>query len=319
MEWNESVDALDEAIKKQSARNKLSPAVIVNALTGWLETELTSYTEGSYEAVARRVVWVFPNKYSLTLGTSIEPTIACIDKDLNDGIFNKPVPFECMDNTKWYFDSSVNGWVRHTKFSDEETAEFIALLTKENGPPYLALPWERKVQNFEDDGDDWADWVSPEDDKYELYQTYGKLLNLFTEKNISSTRKTIMWDVRIVDEDEDMSDFCYYSRFMRFAFFLEEQGWAVILDEHCAACASGTRKWMQEQSEDGKPRPEFLTWGQNSDTMYYPDGNMSISVYISDETDERYVKEQAADFGLWLGDWEDPDFECEEEILFDSL
>lgn len=317
MTWIDSVEkflALNgKAKQSQKLKHKVDNSVIVEALIGWLNTEITEYTEGSYEAVARRAVWVFPNGYMLTVGTSINPTIAKIETPVSA---DDAVPFECMDESKWYYEKSVNGWTRIEGLEPKDLSEFISLLTEEVGKPYLGLPWRNTVDNIADGNYELEWFAEPEDEKYELYKSQIELLNIFTVED-SSILKNIPWEVKLGYEDDFMSEYCDYYRFGRLASFLEETGeWIVILDEHCGACSSGTRKSIVESNPKLEGKPEFLTWGQNSQYMYLPNGQISVVVSLYEDSEEKYIKQKAHDFGLDVGAWEEPDFEASGDVVF---
>lgn len=317
MSWIKSVDALAKGRVSQASRLRGFNAV--SALTGWHESVVAEYTEGSGEAVARRTVWVFPNGFSLTLGTSIKPSIACLDAEIFEDA-GSVLPFECMDENNWLWNYGLNGWQRLNDFSVAEAAEFIECLTAEAGVPFLGLPWQHVLDMIEDDCYQLEDLAEPGSENFEVYRAYIELMNCFMRSRIEGTQKLIPWEIRLGYEDDFLSPYCDYVKFMQFASYLsDEAGWSVILDEHCAACASGTRKAFAENNPDGMDKPEFLTWGQNSQFMYLPDGNISVLVNLYDEDEERFIKQHASDFGFDLGEWEDPGFEAEGELQFGDI
>ena len=81
MEWKQAVDLLASKVNAKTQSEKmqnLDSPVILNALTGWLDTTITEYTEGASQAFGRRVVFLFNNDYTLTIGTGITPTICLL-------------------------------------------------------------------------------------------------------------------------------------------------------------------------------------------------------------------------------------------------
>lgn len=44
--------------------------------------------------------------------------------------------------------------------------------------------------------------------------------------------------------------------------------------------------------------PEFLTWGQNSQGSYLPDGSICVEVYVDEFKDEKYLAELANKYGF---------------------
>jgi hypothetical protein len=309
MEWKQAVDLLASKVNAKTQSEKmqnLDSPVILNALTGWLDTTITEYTEGASQAFGRRVVFLFNNDYTLTIGTGITPTIAHLNEEIP---YDFPLPFESMLEENWDYSYRINGWSRKEKLSHEDLANFLLMLSEETGEdPTLILPFEWKLEILEEDP--WWD----EDD--EDYPTWIKLLELFTDENKQKTADTIGLSFIVCDDTEYMSEYCEYSRFERLTEKLEEEGWFVNLDEHCAACSSGTRKWWQEENAENPYAPEFMTWGQNTQTSHLPDGTFWTEVYMDDEEHEKSLKKLAADFGLDVGAWQEGEFEAEGSVIF---
>lgn len=311
MEWYESVDKLEQTVKEIAAGNspKLKLVSVLEALTGWINTEMCEYTEGAYEALGRRVVWVFPNEYTLTLGTDITLLISHVNKELEAS----PLPFpESMDEAMWDFNPSANGWSRKENLEFANIIEFVGNISEEvGGLPKLAVCLNWRLENASGE----ADYL--DEDDY-LGQALVKLANITEDEDMMKALQSLLpWELEIAEETDYLSYYCDYSRFERFTSFLEETGkWMVILDEHCAACASGTRKSLVSENSALKDAPQFLTWGQNSQGTYMPDGTFWAEVYVEEEEDERFLKRNARKFGIELGEWEGDKFEYEGAVTF---
>lgn len=291
MEWNEAVEKLTKranAIKSDDSLEPVDLAVSLNAITGWLNTSVTEYTEGSYEAMGRRIAFLYPNNYTLTIGTDIKPTIAHLEDEVK---YDAPLPFESMLEENWLHNYKVNGWERKEDLTLEELEHFVLLLAAEVGEPTLILPLEQRLYMIEDEP--WWD----EDD--EDYNTFAKLLELFAEENREATANAMGISFIVCDDSDYMSDYCEWRRFQRMAAALEdEHGWFVNLDEHCAACSSGTRKYWIEEHPDTPDAPELMTWGQNSQSAYLPNGTMWAEVYMDNEEHENFLRKIAAEYGI---------------------
>lgn len=310
MEWKAAVEALANKANAKTQSKKLKPLdlpVTLTALTGWLESSITEYTEGASEAFSRRIAFLFNNDYILTIGTGITPTIARLSEEIPATF---PLPFESMLPENWEYFYGVNGWRRKENLSNEDLANFLVMLSEETGEnPTLILPFEWKMEILEEDP--WWD----EDD--EDYPTWVTLLSLFTEENRQQTADAMGLSFIVCDDTEYMSDYCDYSRFVRFTDALEEKGWFVNLDEHCAACSSGTRKWWRESNPENAEAPEFLTWGQNTQSSHLPDGTFWAEVYCDDPEHETFLRKLADEYGLQLDqEVTDEDYEPVGSVTF---
>ena len=308
MEWKQAVDAVYSEVKSSKSDNLqyLDSQIILMALTGWLNTTLTAHTDGAGEAFSRRVVFLFNNDYTLTLGTGIRPTIARLSEEITGDL---PIPFNGMLTGSWDYSRAVNGWRRSEDLSNEDLEKLLHMLGEETGEsPTLILPIESKLEIL--DEEPWWD----EDDDY--YPTWIRFLELFNEGNLQKTVDTLDLDTIVCDDTEYMSEFCDYSRFLRLTDKLEEDGWFVNLDSHCAACSHGDREWWEKSNPDKTSAPTFQTNGQNSDISHLPDGTFWAILY--DVEEERFLKKLAHDFGLDVGPWQEGEFIEEGELYFGS-
>lgn len=311
MSWTESVSIVDQAVKEMVAgkKPKVKLSTVTEALTGWTETDLCEYTEGAYEALARRVVWVFESGYTITIGTDITTTISHIDEELTE---ESPMPFpESIEESNWSFNPSANAWQRSENLTTEELIEFLDNIANEVGEtPKLVLPLEYK---FEQDFEDMAEY-----DDAGTWEAMGKLALIFSEpESLKALQSIVPWELELTDEEGYLPYYCDWSKFSRFTNFLEETGkWMVILDEHCAACSSGSRSAEISANPALKDAPVFMTWGQNSQGAYMPDGTMWAEVYVDEAEDERFLKRNARTFGLNIGEWEGEAFEASGNVTF---
>lgn len=314
MSWVEAVDRTEAAVKEIVAGKKpvLPLPVLVEALTGWLDSDLCEYTEGSYEALARRVVWKFSNEYIVTIGTDITITISHLSEEFTDA---SPMPFpESIEPSNWTFNARANGWERSENLTTEELIEFLQNLADEAGEqPEMLLPLEYKFEDVEsledmaenyDDNDTWA--------------AMAKLAKIFNDdEELAVLQSLSPWNIELIGEEDFMSYYCDWYKFSRFVGFLQDTGkWIVVLDEHCAACSRGSVESEVSANPALKDAPVFMTWGQNSQGAYLPNGTMWAEVYMNEEEDERFIKRHARKFGLDVGEWEGDKFEAEGSVTF---
>jgi hypothetical protein len=310
MEWTKAVESLARKATAKTQSAKMIPLDLettLNAIIGWLDTTVTEYTEGGHEAMGRRIAFLYPNNYTLTIGRDIQPTIANLEEEIKH---DTPLPFESMLVENWNYNHKVNGWERNNQLKLDELAQFIVMLAEEAGEPTLILPFEQKLYMLEDEP--W--WEEDDED----YNTFAKLLNLFSEETRQATAYAMGISFIVCDDSEYMSEYCEYQRFLNMARVLEEEhGWFVNLDEHCAACSSGTRKYWMEENPDKPDAPELMTWGQNSQGTYLPNGTMWAEVYMDNEEHEYFLRKIADEYGVLTdADIEDEDYEPTGSVIF---
>lgn len=279
--WVESFTKFKEYLdspQSVKASHPLSAASFVESLTGWLHTDITDYTEGSSEAVARRAVWVFDDRWLLTLGTEINVTISGFQDKVDESSIVDL--FEDFDDSEWVYNEKVNGWSSTEPLEYENFIYIIEEMSKVFGVPKLFLPWEYRLQNVLDEGEESYSYWDEGEEKHELYKAFYELMMLFDEGKIA---KVSPWEITIVGEEDYMSDYCVYSRFFEVVNELQDSGeWLVIIDEHCAACSRGSRESEIANNPALETAPEFMTWGQNSQSSYLPDGQMWAEVMLDD-------------------------------------
>lgn len=288
-----AVPKFEESIK--SSENKLSTKEWLALLGGWLESELTEDTEGTFQAVSRRYVFVFPSGLMLTVGTSIPLTVAGLHEELNENSLPKSLASLPL---KWEYKRHANGFAAEgtTAASLDEAEQILGALEADSGAPDLFLPWEgyqELLEEIEDD-EDFEGAYGDEEVEFAFY----KLINLlYNNDNLSDVSP---WQLWLVGPDQMMSNFCSLSRFYRFIDDMEQDGkFRIFLEEHCAACYSGSNEQLIQDQPELAGAPVFITWGQNSHNNYLPDG----SIYTGDQDyDEdwpmEYIRKLATKHGL---------------------
>lgn len=283
---------------------KISHIETIEAVTGWLGTHLTEYTEGSSEGASRRVVWVYDNGWLFVVGEGMYPLITHLEKELTN---SSKLPIK-VEPTEWVFEESTNGWEwwNHEN-NPEDILNIINLMSKKFGEPKLVLPLGYKINQVEDeDESEYLNYLDEGSEEYSISKTFYRFITFINSGNFA---KISPWEVIVTEEDDYMPYYCDYNRFFRMTNELEEKGWLVIIDEHCAACASGTRKYFIEQNPHLKDAPEFLTWSQNSQGTWMPDGKIFSEQWLDDEKDIKKLIKIAAKHGLHI----------DESVTFDSF
>ena len=270
MDWVEAAAKLAPIQVSQSGRKikrkaSIADREMLTVLMGWFDSVVADSTEGPSEAVSRRIVWVFPDSYSLTVGWEIYPTFSHLENNLEE----EDVPLSPFEEG-WSWDKSVNGW--------------NILEGRESETPTLYLPvesyfWGAGEESEEDYVDGWGD---DEDARRAFHQ-----MITFLKDNLEF--KLYGWDVKVCGSDDYIPEFSAYNKFWNLINELEQSDrWIVIADEHCAACCSGTRKSIIEQNPELEGKPEIITWGQNSEYSYYPDGSLVVEPFVDDEGLEEF-------------------------------
>jgi hypothetical protein len=286
LEWKQAVDALSSEVhaSKADKRGNLNPSIILNALTGWLNSSLTedrNMAVSAYEAFSRRVAFLFSNNYILTVGTGITPTIARLSKEITG---DQPLPFEGMLEENWNFFRPVNGWRRNENLSNEDLGKLVLSLSDETEPPILILPFEDKLYILP-----FEDKLYEREDK-EQYHTWLKLLELFTEENQQKTADTMGISLIVCGDDEYMSEHCDWSRLIRLTTKLEK-------------------------SED-LSQVKDQWFASFNDSHHLPDGTFTAVVYDLYPDEQRSFKKLASECGLDAGPWQEGKFVAEGDIYF---
>lgn len=283
--------------KKIVSSTPTTPLEVVEAVTGWFGTYLTEYTEGSSEGAARRTVWLYDNGWMLVIGDGMYPLITHLTDELNT---SSQIPIK-VTKSQWVFEKSTNGWEwwQHNA-SPEEILALINALSKKFGEPKLLLPLGYKMNQVEDESEkEYLEYFHRDTDAYKLSKAFYHLLTFINKGEFA---KISPWEVMVIGEDDYMPYHCDYNRFFRMTDELVDKDWLVIIDEHCAACASGTRQVEKEQNPKLKHAPEFLTWGQNSQTSWMPDGKIFFQQWLDDEDEIKQLIEISSKHGLDIDD-----------------
>jgi hypothetical protein len=292
LEWKQAVEYLSSAVETpQSNWRNLDYPVVLNALTGWLNssiTEVKGVAESAYEASRRRVVFLFNNDYTLTLGTGITPTIARMSKQVTG---DQPLPFEGMLAENWDYVRAVNGWRRRENLSNEDLDNFLLRLSEEVGEfPTLILPLICILDNLEENlkyasaiealGPAGNDKKKQDEDN----ESWIRFLNLFSEEKMQKTIDTLGLDLILCDDYEYMSEHCDYSRFLNLLGNLD----------------GGERIHKSIDS--------FF------DSGHLPDGTFFCAVYDLDPEEEILFNKLASECGLNAGPWQEGKFEATGDV-----
>lgn len=275
----------------------------VHTITGWLHTSITEYTEGSYEAISRRVTWLFPDGWAFVAATSCPLTLTHMTEEITS---DTPAP---VRGEEWNFAVHANGWQLATSGEDTSASEILQRMesfSAEHGEPTLLLPWEYMwVEAIAEESlEDYLEY-KPEDEA-ELYTAMHALASAVMDGQVADLSP---WAIEVTDPEDNMPAFCDWSRFQRVIAAISERKLMILnLDEHCAACSSGVYENAVKEDPELEGKRVFLTWGQNSQYMWLGDGRIFLDVYFSEEEDERAVKDLAVAEGIYELD---PDEEWE--------
>lgn len=302
--WLDSVEKVESGVA-----NKVD---FVDSITHWMGTEVAQSTEGRWEPVARRAVWIFNNGYALSVGTAYQPTFY----HLTDLILeSESMPIPQSMQAGWHYTNHANGWRYNsengTEFPSAETiVKLVDMFSQHLGTPRLLLPWgyiwtESVLDQGEDYYLDWEDDAEEGEDNN--HKTMFKMVGLLKEGIIA---KASPWEFTFSDDEADGLSF--HSDFMRFDRFVErltnEKIAIVDLDQHCAGCSSGVYEYAVKEDAELEGKEIFRTWGQNSEYSWLGDGAIYFDAYLNNAEAEKQIKTVAEQEGLYTGvneeDWE---------------
>ena len=271
----------------------------VDAITFWLGTEIAESTEGMYEAVSRRVVWVFPDSYALAVGTNFDPVFYHLSEELSEGSPN-PLPETLQKD--WLFSSKSNGWSNIENGGDFPAAEsilnLVELFAKTHGEPKVMLPWGYLWTDSIVDQADEDDW-STDEGEVDIQET---MFHLATAETDGTLAKVSPWELESTDEDDGLSYYSDFSKFQRFIKKVSEGKIAILdLDQHCAGCCSGTYENAVQDDPELEGKEIFRTWGQNSENMWLGDGSICVEASIENPELEKQLLKVAKEVGLDMG------------------
>jgi hypothetical protein len=271
----------------------------VDAITHWLGTQIAESTEGMYEAVSRRVVWIFPDNYALAVGTNFNPVFYHLTEELTE-ISSSPLPQGLQKG--WHFYSKSNGWGKIDNGGVFPTAEsilnLVELFTKTHGEPRVILPWGYIWTDSIVEQSDEDDWNTDEDqpEEEDIQETMFHLATATTDGSLIGTSP---WELEVTDEVEGLSYYSDFSKFQRFIKKISESKLAILdLDQHCAGCTPGTYENAVKDDPELEGKAIFRTWGQNSENMWLGDGSICVEAWIDDAEIEKQLMRVAEEVGL---------------------
>ena len=295
-EMTNSIEPLESKVDKAEAGKdfieNFGLANLIEVLTHWFETGPAEDTEQYFESVGRRVLWVYPNGLTVTIGAEINLTIARIDVQLSE---SSVLPEVCAEDN-WDFLQHANGWASNHRYDKDTMLEIIQSLEDLHGKPKLILPWERRAENTSEEEEEDYVFPDPEDDNYNDYLDVYRLMNLVHSGDIVYFSE---WELEVVFEDDHMNPFSHFEKYQSFTEALRESKLAVLdLEEHCSACSSGVTEMAVEEDPEMEGKPLFITWSQNSNGMVRPDGAINIEGHCWDADADTMEKIKAIADGL---------------------
>jgi hypothetical protein len=303
MPWIEAVDelkTLSDAAKSETALSVAGRRYIasggserfISAIGEWFNTNIAEYCEGYAESLGRRLLWVFPNQMALVIGADIGVTLTHLTEEITD---ETPLPETCDENN-WSFVKYANGWMSNKVYEDDLFLEMLTAFEAEFGTAELVLPWERRLEQAADEDKSDFIWVEEGDEAYAEYNAFYDLLTLINDGKLQHFSK---WHIIKSYEDEYMSEFSDYGRFESFTGELSDSKLVILnLEEHCAACSSGTYKDAVASDPEMEGKFVFLTWSQHSQGYVNPAGAINIDSYIDDEDVAAQVEAVALKHGV---------------------
>jgi hypothetical protein len=278
---------------------KASNIEYINAITYWLSTDIPQSTEGMYEAISRRVVWVFPNGYAFAVGTNFNPVFYHLSKKVQQSDL---LPFDDF-NSDWRYAPQANGWQYNGNGNNflpaDKIANFVEIFTTKYGVPQLTLPWDSSwVEQIVDQGEDYYyEW--DDDDAEESINLRLTMYQLAELANNGVLVNHSPWKTSIADEEAELSEHSDYMKFRKLVALIEEHKLAILdLDQHCSGCGGGTYEYAVKYDPELEGKPIFRTWSQNSEWMWRGDGSIYLEVYMPDENSEKEIKKLAVEIGF---------------------
>ncbi len=259
----------------------------IDAISHWLGTAIADETEGMYEAVSRRVVWVFPDDYAFAVGTFFNPVFYHLSTEIK---FGDVIPLSESLQKDWTYSSQANGWASKVIGREfpkaQEILNLVELLTEAHGEPNLVLPW----------GSSWTDSVHYEEGDEEIRET---MFHLATAVLDGTLEKSSPWKMVKMHESDALSYYSDFSKFERFLEKVRDQKLVILeLDQHCAACSSGTYDSAVKADPELEGKEIFTTWGQNSQGFWHGDGYICFDVEIENADVEKELTLLAEEIGL---------------------
>lgn len=278
-----------------------SKVEFVHAITHWLTTEIADSTEGMGEAISRRVVWLFPDDYAVAVGANFSPAFYHLSKKLSK---DSRIPLPQSKSKNWRFSRQTNGWTYSALGNGcpkpEDTVALVDMFTAMHGEPTLLLPWAYHwAEGITDQGEDFYDWNADEDEE-NIREVMFELATAVVDEVVAEASP---WECVLGGEDEGLSYHSDFSKFQRFIDRVSNEKIAILdIDQHCAACSSGTYEDAVASDPELEGKEVFRTWGQNSEGNWLGDGSVYMeSGYIDNPEFEKRLKQVAEEEGLDMG------------------
>lgn len=239
---------------EKTLQGRASAQEFVYATTHWFEEALAQEPEDSYEAIGRRICWVFPNGLGLTIGAGFPATLSWLHELVEAG--DGP-PDVATGFGSWDFARYANGWVSAGNLERDisTTVDLVNSLSGVFGEPTLALPWhhiwtEVVVDNAEDYYEGF-DSSYGDDPLSNPYRTMSRLAHAVFDGTLGSVSP---WPLKLCAPEEFMSDHSDWSRFHRVAKRLSSESLLFVqLDQYSASTTDSAPEGMER----------FITWGRD--------------------------------------------------------
>lgn len=301
-EWAEHVDRF-------VAGGQEDKTVTAAALTGWLGTPITDYTEGMWEAVCRRTSWLFPDGWVFNVGTGFMPSLTHLtDKLDKDTTF--PMP-DFFNKEGWSFQPHINGWcweeAEGTILNATTLANLVDTFTVILGEPKIVLPWYYSFgESLYEQGEEHYEMFADDYENVNPHQKFFEMMEIL-KPIIDNGGEGLPWEVIFDSETSGLSKHSDFNKFLLLVEKIEEGNIMIVdLDQHCAGCSSGVTEWAVKNNPALEGKPVFRTWGQNSQMSWLGDGTVWLEdVYVDDSAVEKRIKFLAEEVGIHTGIYED--------------
>ena len=273
-----------------------SAADVIDALSAWLQSRASESVEQYHESVGRRLLWVFANGLTLTIGSEINLTLASLDKKITEESELPPV----LEQKHWEYLPHANGWSINRWCNKFQLLEIVQALETLYGQAKAVLPWEKRAESAAEQEQDEFVFPNPTDDS-EGYNSYLDLYRLLILVSTKEIKYFSAWEIEITHEDSYLSMFSDLGKYRTFIGHLRESKLAILnLEEHCYSCSLGFAERAVEEDPELEGRPTFTTWSQNSNRIVRPDGAIKIEAHCrkADFETKQSIRRLAEETGL---------------------
>lgn len=253
----------------------------VHAITHWFTESLAQEPEDSFEAIGRRISWVFADGVTLTVGTDFPPTICWMSKLASED--NGP-PFVADRFGPWTFARYANGWELEggMGIEPEGVVEIVDSLSEASGPPRLVLPW----------GHLWTEIIADQEDEYfESYDSdFGddphsnpyRVMSILAHAVMDQSLAAVSpWPLTVCEPDDFMSEYSDWSRFHRVVERITSENLLFVrLDQYSSATIDPAPEGMDK----------FVTWGADGAVACLGNGFISSDLKVSNLDGENLLK-----------------------------